>query len=85
MENIDMSIYVVPAVAVAVYVVCSIIHNIDKIDNKYIPLIAGILGIAFSAWMNGGFSFDIFLQGLVSGFGATGANQVIKQLFTNGE
>lgn len=77
MGNIDMSVYVVPAVAVAVYAICAILHSIKKVNNEYLPAIAGVLGITFSAWMNGGFSFDIFLCGLVSGLGATGIDQFI--------
>lgn len=79
MGNIDMGAYVVPAVAVGVYAVCAILHNIKRLEKlkDFLPAIAGILGICFSAWMNGAWSFDIFLAGLVSGLGATGIDQFI--------
>lgn len=74
--------YVVASICVAVYLLVMIIkpiiseHNL----NKWIPLIAGILGIFFNVWINEWtFSFDVFLNGLASGISATGLDQLIKQ------
>lgn len=83
--NIDLTEWVLPIVAVAVYVVCEIVKRTNVLDNnKYIPLIAGVLGVLFSFWANHALTFEIFAQGLVSGFSATGIDQVYKQL-TKGE
>ncbi len=71
--------YVVVAIMVAVYLICEIVKPFLKENTNWLPLIAGILGIAFNAWLNMGFSFDIFLNGLASGLSATGMNQLIRQ------
>ena len=74
--------YVVASICVAVYLLVMVIkpiiseHNL----NKWIPLLAGILGIFFNVWINEwAFSFDVFLNGLASGISATGLDQLIKQ------
>ena len=79
MANIDISAYITPGVAIGVYVVCAILHNIKSLEKfkDYLPAIAGILGACFNAWATGSWSFDIFLAGIVSGFGATGIDQFI--------
>jgi len=69
--------YVVAIVAVAVYLVCLILHSIKFIDNRWLPLIAGALGIIFNIWYAKSFSFSIFLGGLASGLSATGIDQAI--------
>ena len=71
--------YVVVAIMVAVYLVCFILKKFLKDNSKWIPLIAGLLGIGFNTWVNHGFSFDIFLNGLASGLAATGLDQLYKQ------
>lgn len=71
--------YVVVAIMVAVYLICAIIKPFLKDNTKWLPLIAGVLGIGFNAWLNAGFSFDIFLNGLASGLAATGLDQLYKQ------
>jgi hypothetical protein len=75
----DYSGYVVSAVAVAVYLVCAILHSIDKFDNKWLPATAGILGIAFNVWFTRSFDFSVFIGGLASGLSATGFDQMVKK------
>lgn len=77
----DIQKYVVVSIMVAVYLVCEIIKPFlsEKQLTKWLPLIAGLLGIGFNAWVNAGFSFDVFLNGLASGLSATGLNQLIRQ------
>ena len=69
--------YVVAIVAVAVYLVCLILHSIKFIDNRWLPLIAGALGILFNVWYSRSFNFAVFLGGLASGLSATGIDQAI--------
>ena len=74
--------YVVISICVAVYLICLIIKPLlsNYALNKWIPLIAGILGIIFNVWVNEWkFTFDIFLNGLASGISATGLDQLLKQ------
>ncbi len=56
-------------------------HSLDKIPNKYIPLIMGVLGIVLNSWLNGfAFTPEILLGGLASGLAATGAFEAVKNL-----
>lgn len=71
--------YIVVSIMAAVYLVCEILKPFLKDKTKWLPLLAGLLGILFNMWLNMGFSFDIFLNGLASGLSATGLNQLIRQ------
>lgn len=72
--------YVVPAISAGVYLTLLMVKPLFKEEwRKYLPLLAGLLGVALNAWFNMGFSFCIFLEGLASGLGATGIDQLIKQ------
>ena len=69
--------YIVGIIAVAVYLVCLIFHSIKFLDNRWLPLIAGALGIIFNVWYSKSFSFGVFVGGLASGLSATGIDQAI--------
>lgn len=72
--------YAVPAISAGVYLVLLMVKPLVKEEwRKYLPLIAGILGVGLNSWLNMGFSFCIFLEGLASGLGATGIDQLIKE------
>ena len=72
--------YAVPAISAGVYLVLLMVKPLIKEDwRKFLPLIAGLLGVGLNAWLNAGFSFLIFLEGLASGLGATGIDQLIKE------
>lgn len=72
--------YSVPAISAGVYLILLMIRPLLKEDwRKFLPLTAGILGVGLNAWFNMGFSFCIFLEGLASGLGATGLDQLIKE------
>ncbi|SDI04444.1 phage holin family protein [Proteiniclasticum ruminis] len=56
-------------------------HSLDKIPNKYIPLIMGVLGVVLNSWLNGFvFTPEILFGGLASGLASTGAFGVVKNL-----
>ncbi len=69
--------YIVGIIAVAVYLVCLVLHSLKFIDNRWLPLIAGALGIIFNVWYSRAFNFGIFVAGLASGLSATGIDQAI--------
>lgn len=77
--------YIMPVIAVLCYGVCYMVKNTagEKVD-RYVPLIAGVLGIACSVVTSftGGITTDnivsIVCTGLVSGLAATGAWELYK-------
>lgn len=70
--------YIVPMISVGTYLIIFMVKPFFK-STKFIPLIAGLLGIALNVWASKGFDFPIFLEGLASGLGATGLDQLVKQ------
>jgi len=84
-----MNIDTIPVVAIVVicYIVGLIVKSIDKIDDKWIPCIVGIVGavIGVAAWATiSGFPADNWLTaieiGIASGLASTGVNQIYKQM-----
>ena len=67
--------YVIGIVAIAVYAVCIALHAISFIPNKYLPIIAILLGVIFNAWYTWSFTFPVFVGGLASGLCAVGIDQ----------
>lgn len=84
----DLKEYTVTTVMVAVWLIIQMTKKpvMDRFGLRdYIPLIAGFLGIAFVFWINGRVDFVLFLQGLASGFAATGMNESVNVLFYKDE
>ena len=53
---------------------------IKDVDNKYIPTIVAVLGVALSSWISGWqITPEVILSGMISGLGSTGMHQVFKQ------
>lgn len=72
---------VVVVMAMCISIGYIIKHSLSFIDNKYIPLIMGVLGVLFNVWYSGWvFTPEIFLGGLASGLASTGAFELIRQL-----
>lgn len=77
----------VTAITIICYLVCEFVKT-TKLDNKYVPVIAGTLGailgvVGYLTHMPDFPANDILTAiavGIVSGLSATGANQVGKQL-----
>lgn len=81
----DYSTYIVPAVAVAVYLICCVVHYVGKehpniVKNSYLPAFAALIGICLNVWLAGSFDFSVFLGGLASGMAAVGIDQGIKMI-----
>lgn len=53
---------------------------VKDVDNKYIPTICAVLGVALAVWISGTFTPAVFLGGLFSGLASTGLHQLFKQL-----
>ncbi len=76
--------YVVVTVMAATWIVLQIVKplfNDNKNIKKFIPLFAAVLGVVFTLWINGKIDFMYFLQGIASGFSATGLNEGINAIF----
>ena len=59
---------------------------IKDVDNKYIPTIVAVLGVALSIWISGWqITPEVILSGMISGLGSTGMHQVFKQFIENKE
>ena len=77
----------VTAITVICYLICEGVKT-TKLDNKYVPVIAGTIGailgvVGFLTHMPDFPAEDILTAlavGIVSGLAATGANQIGKQL-----
>ncbi len=58
-------------------------NSLTMIDNKYIPLIMGVLGVVLSIInamsTKNIISLDVILQGLVSGLASTGMHEMIRR------
>lgn len=81
---IDLSLFqnyiVVVIVGICLCVGYIIKTSFSFIDNKYIPLIMAILGIALNIWLNKTVNLDVLLGGMASGLASTGMHQTIKNL-----
>lgn len=80
----DIKEYVAVTVMAAVWIIIQLLKKpvFDRFSlSDYIPLFAGILGIVFILWINGQITFPLFLEGLASGFAATGLNEGINAVF----
>ena len=84
----DFGIASVAAITAIVYLIGQIVKTINKVDNKWIPIICGTAGLllgiaAFYIGMPDLPAADPITAaavGCVSGLSATGINQAIKQL-----
>lgn len=70
----------------AITVICYLVGQAVKasgLDNKWIPIICGILGVLALRFMEDFPASDYITAvavGIVSGFAATGINEAVKQL-----
>ena len=81
MEINFLNNYAVPViVGICLCVGYVIKTSFSSIDNKYIPLIMVILGVALNIWINMNVTPEIILAGMFSGLASTGLHQAFKQL-----
>lgn len=55
-------------------------NSFPKLNNRYIPLIMAILGVALNIWIAKGVSPEILLGGMFSGLSSVGLHQAFKNL-----
>lgn len=73
---------IVPVIMVICLCVGVIVKRIDKIPNKWIPLILALTGVGVSLWQSwGAITPETVAVGLVSGLGACGAYDTYKHFF----
>lgn len=65
---------------VALAFVLFAIRQATKFDNKYIPVVAIVLGIAFAVLENGSFNDEILLEGIKNALLAVGTVAGVKYL-----
>ncbi|QWT55613.1 phage holin family protein [Christensenella sp. MSJ-20] len=76
--------YIVVLVMAICLAVGYIIKHFLPMDNKWIPLIMGCLGVLINVWVNTWvFTPEVLLGGLASGLAATGAFEMVRNLVGN--
>ena len=76
--------YIVVLVMAICLAIGYIIKHFLPMDNKWIPLIMGCLGVLINVWVNAwGFTPEILLGGLASGLASTGAFEMVRNLVGN--
>jgi len=77
--------YIVPVIVGLCLIVGYIVKNFTKADNKLIPALVTVLGVALAVWMNWPtITPEIILGGAVSGLASTGMHQMFKQWIESG-
>jgi hypothetical protein len=76
--SIEFTAYV--ALAVLLYA----IREATNIPNRYIPIVAVVLGVAFSVLESGAFSFAILIKGLQYALYGVGSVATIKYALEKG-
>ena len=77
--------YIVPVIVGICLIVGYLFKNFTGADNRYIPLVVTVLGVALAVWMNWpAITAEIILGGAVSGLASTGMHQLLKQWIDNG-
>lgn len=78
--------YLVPVIVALCLIVGYIIkHWVKDADNKIIPTVVTVVGIAAAVVMNwGSITVEIIVGGALSGLASTGLHQLFKQWIDNG-
>jgi hypothetical protein len=76
--SIEFTAYV--ALAVLLYA----IREATNIPNRYIPIVAVVLGVAFAAFESNAFSFEVLVQGLQYALYGVGSVATVKYALEKG-
>ena len=77
--------YLVPVIVGICLVVGYLIKHMTSADNKIIPVVVTILGVALAVWINWPeITPEVILGGAVSGLASTGMHQLFKQWIDKG-
>ena len=78
--------YFVPVIAGICLCIGFMVKKWEKVPNKYIPTIMGILGLCIAVIMNwGSITAAVILGGLFSGLASTGLYELFSQLINQKE
>lgn len=74
--------YIAPVILVICMCVGYIVKNVipNQKINRFIPLIAGTLGVLLSMWLSMAITPEVICIGLVSGLASTGCYELLMQL-----
>lgn len=82
----------VASITVICYLVGMLCKTVEKIPDKYIPIVVGAVGgiLGIAGWLTvGNFPAESWLSaievGIASGLASTGVNQIYKQLTKEGD
>lgn len=79
------STYIVPVIVGICLVVGYLIKHMTSADNKIIPVVVTVLGVALGIWINWpNITPEVLLAGAVSGLASTGMHQLFKQWIDKG-
>lgn len=77
--------YIVPVIVGICLIVGYLFKNFTGADNRFIPVVVTVLGVALAVWMNWpAVTPEVILGGAVSGLASTGMHQLLKQWIDNG-
>ena len=77
--------YLIPVIVGLCLVVGFLIKHVTSADNRFIPTIVTVLGVALSIWISWPeITPEVILSGAVSGLASTGMHQLFKQWIDNG-
>ena len=78
--------YIVPVIVGLCLVVGYLIKHMTSADNRWIPVIVAVLGVALAVWINWPtITPEVILGGAVSGLASTGLHQVFAQWIDKGD
>ena len=78
--------YLVPVIVGLCLVVGYLLKHLTGADNRFIPIIVTVLGVAVAVWMHWPhITPEVILGGAVSGLASTGRHQMFKQWIDSGQ
>lgn len=87
MENLNfLADYMTPVIiGICLCIGYIVKHWLKDVDNKIIPTLCAVLGVALAAWIHWpAITPEVILTGLASGLAATGLHQAVYQYFNKG-
>ena len=77
--------YLTPVIVGLCLVVGFLFKHVTSADNRFIPIVVTVLGVALSIWISWPeITPEVILSGAVSGLASTGMHQLFKQWIDNG-
>ena len=82
-----LNTYIIPVIVVACLLLGFIVKKwIKDVDNRWIPTIVCVVGVALSVWMNWpSVTLANVVSGALSGLASTGLHQLFKQWIEGGK